>query len=132
MWTLQELIAPASVDFFSSEGRLLGSKLSLEQEIHSIAGIPLSALRGQDLGKFSVEERMSWVASRATTVKEDRVYCLLGIFGVFLPLIYGEGEVHAKRRLREEIQKRQEGWGIEQAYDGHRNTGKLAPMILRS
>lgn len=49
---------------------------------------------------------MSWVALRATTVKEDRVYCLLGLFGVFLPLIYGEGEAYARGRLEEEIQKR--------------------------
>jgi hypothetical protein len=29
-WTLQELIAPVSVDFFSEEGGLLGNKASLE------------------------------------------------------------------------------------------------------
>jgi hypothetical protein len=39
-------------------------------------------------------------------LKEDRVYCLLGIFGVFLPLIYGEGEEYATLRFKEEIQKR--------------------------
>jgi hypothetical protein len=48
---------------------------------------------------------MSWIAGRRTTVKEDKAYCLLGIFGVFLPLIYGEGEEHAFRRLRKEIQE---------------------------
>jgi hypothetical protein len=46
---------------------------------------------------------MSWVAGRRTTVKEDKAYSLLGIFDVFLPLIYGEGEEHAFRRLRKEI-----------------------------
>jgi hypothetical protein len=131
-WTLQELIAPASVEFFSREGKLLGSKISLEREIHNITNIPLSALRGQNLDKFGDEERMSWVASRATTVKEDRVYCLLGIFGVFLPLIHGEGEAHARRRLREELQKRQEGWGTEQTRNSYHNVGKLAPRTLRS
>lgn len=105
-WTLQELLAPPTVEFFSREGKFLGSKISLKQEIYRITRIPVSALVGQSLANFSVEERMSWAGLRATTVKEDRVYCLLGLFGVFLPLIYGEGEAHARQRLEEEIQKR--------------------------
>jgi hypothetical protein len=112
-WTLQELLAPASVEFFSREGKRLGSRVSLEQEIHDITKIPIAALRGQSLAEFSVEDRMSWAAGRTTTLKEDKVYCLLGIFGVFLSLIYGEGEAYATLRLREEIQKRQEGRGTE-------------------
>jgi hypothetical protein len=108
-WTLQELLAPASVEFFSREGKLLGSRVSLEQEIHEITGIPTKALRGQKLSEFSIEERMRWAAARTTTVKEDKIYCLLGIFGVFLSLIYGEGEEYATLRLKEEIQKRQQG-----------------------
>jgi hypothetical protein len=52
---------------------------------------------------------MSWAVRRATTKKEDKVYCLLGIFGVYLPLIYGEGEEHATWRLKEEIYKQQQG-----------------------
>jgi hypothetical protein len=108
-WTLQELLAPASVEFFSREGKLLGSRVSLEQEIHEITSIPTKALRGQKLSEFSIEERMRWAAARTTTVKEDKIYCLLGIFGVFLSLIYGEGEEYATLRLKEEIQKRQQG-----------------------
>jgi hypothetical protein len=104
-WTLQELLAPASVEFFSANGKQLGSKMTLEQEIHEITKIPIRALRKYDLREFSVDERMSWIAGRRTTVKEDKAYCLLGIFGVFLPLIYGEGEEHAFRRLRKEIQE---------------------------
>jgi hypothetical protein len=49
---------------------------------------------------------MSCVAGRKTTVGEDRAYCLLGIFSVFLPLIHGEGEKYPLQRLREEIQRR--------------------------
>jgi len=52
---------------------------------------------------------MSWAARRTTTLKKDKVYYLLGIFGVFFALIYGEGEDYAALRLREEIQKRQQG-----------------------
>jgi hypothetical protein len=108
-WTLQELLAPPSVEFFSKEGKRLGSRISLEREIHEVTSIPVKVLRGQSLAERSVEERMGWAGRRTTTLKEDKVYCLPGIFGVFLPLIYGEGEAYATLRLREEIQKRQEG-----------------------
>jgi hypothetical protein len=76
-WTLQELLAPASVEFFSKEGKRLGSRIFLEQEIHEITKIPIRVLRGQSLTDSSVEERMSWAARRTTTLKEDKVYCLL-------------------------------------------------------
>jgi hypothetical protein len=114
-WTLQELLAPASVEFFSAEGKRLGSKISLEQEIHEVTQVPIEALRGQSLRDFSVDERMSWAAKRRTTIKEDRAYCLLGIFGVFMPLVYGEGEEHALQRLVRKTQKRlkeQNGQGV--------------------
>ncbi|OQV05548.1 NACHT domain-containing protein [Cladophialophora immunda] len=104
-WTLQELIAPASVEFFSKGGVRLGSKSSLEKHIHNITGIPLPALRGSPLSDFSIPERMAWIEKRDTTRKEDKAYSLLGIFDVQMPLIYGEGEKNAFRRLREEINK---------------------------
>lgn len=110
-WTLQELLAPASVEFFSHNGSRLGTRVSLEQEIHDVTGIPSRVLRGRKLSDFSVDERMNWTAKRNTTLKEDKVYCLLGIFGVFLPLIYGEGEEYAALRLKDEIEKRQQGQG---------------------
>jgi hypothetical protein len=116
-WTLQELLAPATAEFFSKEGKLLGSKISLEQEIYEITEIPIRVLRGQGLDKLGVEEIMSWAAKRTTTLNEDKVYCLLGFFGVFLPLIYGEGEEYATLRLREEIQRRREGQGIGMLQD---------------
>jgi hypothetical protein len=103
-WTLQELIAPASVEFFSRERERLGSKNTLEQQIHEITGIPISALGGAPLAQFGVNERMQWAAKRNTKRKEDKAYCLLGIFDVFIPLIYGEGE-NAFVRLKEEIGK---------------------------
>jgi hypothetical protein len=116
-WTLQELLAPPYVEFFSKNSKRLGSRISLEQEIHEITKITIEALRGQSLAGFSVEERMSWAAQRTTTWKEDKVYCLLGIFEVFLSLIYGEGEAYATLRLREEIERRQKGQGIERLRD---------------
>ncbi|KAH7068326.1 hypothetical protein BKA63DRAFT_423450 [Paraphoma chrysanthemicola] len=114
-WTLQELLAPASVEFFSREGKRLGSRISLEQEIRDVTQISNQALRGQDLASFSVKERMSWAARRETTRAEDKAYCLLGIFGVFLPLIYGEGGDYAMMRLREEIQRRHQD--LEDPFD---------------
>ena len=104
-WTLQELIAPASVEFFSREGEHLGDKKLLEGRIHEITQIPIAALRGTPLSDFSVDERKRWAVERETKKKEDKAYCLLGIFNVFIPLIYGEGD-HAFIRLKEEIDKR--------------------------
>lgn len=98
-WTLPELIAPASVEFFSAEGHFLGDKRSLELEITQITRIPIEVLRGRSLSDFSVLQRLSWAENRKTTEDEDIVYCLLGIFDVFMPLIYGEGEANAMNRL---------------------------------
>jgi hypothetical protein len=102
-WTLQELLAPLSVEFFSRERKRLGDKKSLEAQVHQITGIPVQALQGSSLSAFSVDERMSWAASRITTIEEDQAYCLLGIFDTYLPLIYGEGKVNALGRLEKEI-----------------------------
>ena len=104
-WTLQELIAPASVDFFSAQGIRLGDKRSLEHYIYEITGIPHQALRGDALGQFSVVERLSWAENRQTKRKEDKAYSLLGIFAIFMPLMYGEGD-YAFTRLQEEIDKK--------------------------
>jgi hypothetical protein len=108
-WTLQELIAPASVEFFSNDWEKLGNKKSLERHIHEITGIPVKALQGSPLSDFSVTERMLWADKRETTRKEDKVYSLLGIFDVHMPLIYGEGRDNALTRLREEIGKALKG-----------------------
>ncbi|KAK3363988.1 beta transducin-like protein HET-E2C [Lasiosphaeria hispida] len=104
-WTLQELIAPTSVEFFSREEVRLGDRTSLERVIHDMTGIPLKALRGGLPSDFGVHERMAWIEKRKTTREEDRAYSLFGIFDVQLPLLYGEGEQRAFRRLREEIIK---------------------------
>jgi hypothetical protein len=104
-WTLQELIAPTLVEFFSLEGERLGNQLTLGPIIHEITGIAASVLRGDALSNFSIDERMSWAEYRNTTLEEDKSYCLLGIFDVSMPLIYGEGGDRASRRLQEEIHK---------------------------
>jgi hypothetical protein len=90
--------------------------MSLEQDIHQVTTIPVRVLRGQGVADYSTKERMRWAATRTTTFKEDKVYCLLGIFRVFLPLIYREGEEHATQRLEEEILRRQKGQGTGDQY----------------
>jgi hypothetical protein len=105
-WTLQELLAPVTVEFFSREGKRLGDKSTLEEHIHDITRIPVPALRGTPLPEFSVEERMLWAKTRQTKRKEDRAYSMLGIFNAHIPLIYGEGQENAFRRLYEEIHKK--------------------------
>lgn len=114
-WTLQELLIPKTVEFFSCEGALLGNKKTLAQQIHKITTIPKDALGEASLTRFSVAERMRWAQSRQTKKPEDRAYSLLGIFDVSIPVIYGEGEKMAFRRLQGAIR--------EQA-------GKMAPSRL--
>ncbi|KAI1793557.1 HET-domain-containing protein [Ganoderma leucocontextum] len=104
-WTLQELIAPAVVVFFSKNWRLLGTKESLADAVEDITGIERAVLKHEvALDAVSVARRMSWAAKRQTTREEDRAYSLMGIFGVNMPTIYGEGQ-NAFIRLQEEILK---------------------------
>jgi hypothetical protein len=105
-WTLQELLAPAAVQFYSSHGKYLGDKQSLVRIIHETTGISVTALQGHPLESFSVTERMAWAAKRQTTEEEDAAYCLLGIFNTFMPLIYGEGRDSALKRLQREVDGR--------------------------
>jgi hypothetical protein len=102
-WTLQELIAPVSVEFFSCEGRRIGDRASLDELIHEITSIPLEALRNYPLNKFDTSERRRWAKNRRTTEEEDIVYCLLGLLNVSMPTVYGEGQESARRRLQDEL-----------------------------
>ncbi|KLU81719.1 hypothetical protein MAPG_00803 [Magnaporthiopsis poae ATCC 64411] len=131
-WTLQELIAPPEVHFYDSAWTRFGDRCSLSSKITAITGIDERLLRKQFscfhhegtlggpergcrhcsiedvaltrrlLGSYSISTRMSWAARRKTTRVEDIAYCLLGIFDVAMPLLYGEG-LKAFRRLQEEI-----------------------------
>ncbi|KAI4618937.1 hypothetical protein J4E83_005888 [Alternaria metachromatica] len=105
-WTLQELLAPRSVVFFSMDGTRIGDRSSLAKEIARETSIPVAALEnGPDFTlKYPVEERMNWAEHRQTKREEDAAYCLLGIFEVQMPLIYGEGKEKAFGRLKKEIE----------------------------
>jgi Heterokaryon incompatibility protein (HET) len=104
-WTLQELLAPSQVYFYGTRWTTLGSKFDLANQISEVTGIDLDTLLSADrLRKKSIAQRMSWASRRQTTRLEDAAYCLLGIFGVNLPLLYGEGE-NSFIRLQEEIMR---------------------------
>lgn len=77
-WTLKELIALPSVEFFCSNGRSLGDK-SLQRQLHEITKIKITALQGKDLSNFGIEQRLSWATDRETKRAEDKAYSLLSI-----------------------------------------------------
>lgn len=104
-WTLQELIAPSDIVFFNRQWQALGTKRSLKQVLSNVTRIPpYILLNSEELDKASIAQRMSWAADRVTTRKEDNAYCLMGIFRINMPLLYGEGG-KAFYRLQEEIMR---------------------------
>lgn len=103
-WTLQELLAPAHVVFLTKQWEIIGSKMEFASEISYMTGIPGRVLAGNDtIASISVAQKMSWAASRVSTRAEDAAYCLLGLFQVHMPLLYGEGEHNAFVRLQLQI-----------------------------
>ncbi|PMD43057.1 HET-domain-containing protein, partial [Hyaloscypha variabilis F] len=119
-WTLQELIAPSRVIFFSSEWEPLTTKVHGGVLIEKITNIPRNfLLYPESITNASVAKRMSWASRRRTTRVEDNAYCLLGMFGINMPLLYGEGS-KAFQRLQEEIIRRSDDasilvWGPDTA-----------------
>ncbi|KAK3988497.1 hypothetical protein QBC44DRAFT_382245 [Cladorrhinum sp. PSN332] len=105
-WTLQELLAPKYVRFYNSSWDQLGNKGTMSSILEEITGIPRQYLLGiTRLQTASVAQRMAWAAQRITKRPEDLAYCLLGIFGVSMPMIYGEGGDQAFLRLQEHIMR---------------------------
>lgn len=107
-WTLQELLAPQKVYFLNESWKFIGTKTSLSATISSITGISERHLSGELSGfesrseSTTVAEKMSWAARRRTSRREDQAYCLLGLFAINMPLLYGEGD-RAFERLQHEI-----------------------------
>ncbi|KAF8847351.1 HET-domain-containing protein, partial [Acephala macrosclerotiorum] len=147
-WTLQELLAPKNLVFFDQDWNVLGTKESLSGIIEDFTDIsaryinwaeqyPLSSGFVGDayesLSEASVAERMSWAAGRQTTRKEDMAYCLLGLFGIHMPMLYGEGD-RAFAKLQEEIMKTTDdttllSWGYKQTWDDKEEADTiLAPI----
>ncbi|KAI1362945.1 heterokaryon incompatibility protein-domain-containing protein [Xylaria arbuscula] len=104
-WTLQELIAPKEVRFFNVNWKHIGNRQGLGNIICEVTHIHRCALGNRDtISDYSIAQRMSWAAGRKTSRQEDIAYCLLGIFDINMPLLYGEGP-KAFTRLQEEIIK---------------------------
>ena len=104
-WTLQELLAPTRVEFYARDWKYIGDNFGLRNTLMEITGIPKDLIiRFIPSLRPSVAMVMSWAAKRNTSRIEDMAYCLLGIFSVNMPLLYGEGG-KAFRRLQEEIMK---------------------------
>ncbi|KAJ0158907.1 Vegetative incompatibility protein HET-E-1 [Colletotrichum tanaceti] len=111
-WTLQELIAPHLVEFYDQAWNDVGTKTSLVDLIHERTGIRCDVLSGRCLLTWvRVAERMSWASNRQTSRREDIAYCLLGIFDIHMPLLYGEGP-RAFQRLQQEILRNSEDLSI--------------------
>ncbi|KAJ4305832.1 hypothetical protein N0V90_001364 [Kalmusia sp. IMI 367209] len=110
-WTLQELVAPTSLRFYYQDWTLMGDKSEFVEEISNATGIPIFVLDNGELSELSLAERMSWACYRQTTRIEDMAYCLLGIFDIQMPLLYGEGE-KAFIRLQEEILKTTDDYSL--------------------
>ncbi|KAH7085897.1 heterokaryon incompatibility protein-domain-containing protein, partial [Paraphoma chrysanthemicola] len=128
-WTLQELIASTRRTSFatdwtriaSSDGmidasktqwvlaRYFGDKIDETPFITIISDITRINLKllldSSTLEDFCIAERMSWASLRNTTRPEDGAYSLMGLFGVNMPIPYGEGLFNAFERLQDEIMK---------------------------
>ncbi|KAJ3578585.1 hypothetical protein NPX13_g1985 [Xylaria arbuscula] len=104
-WTLQEMIAPPRVLFYDSTWAFRGSKNDWKSLLSKETGVNEAILdNSMELRLIPVAQRMCWASKRRTTRVEDTAYCLMGIFDVNMPLIYGEGK-KAFTRLQEEIAK---------------------------
>ncbi|KAF2438834.1 HET-domain-containing protein [Karstenula rhodostoma CBS 690.94] len=99
-WTLQELIAPSKVYFYDWSWTYRGDRVSFQETIRTVTHIATF----KNILDLPVAVRMSWASNRETTRVEDLAYCLMGIFDVNMPLLYGEGK-KAFIRLQEEIIK---------------------------
>ncbi len=91
------------VVFYDNYWNEIGTKLSLLDEITEKTKIARQALTDpSSIREISVGEKLSWASCRNTTRKEDSAYCLMGIFDVNMPLLYGDGS-KAFRRLQLQI-----------------------------
>ena len=102
-WTLQELLAPPNISFRNISWGSIGSLHKLVLIVSDVTGIESEVLLGvRSLEDCCIAEKFSWASFRATSRIEDQAYCLLGLFGVNMPLLYGERK-NAFKRLQEEL-----------------------------
>ncbi|KAI5982332.1 hypothetical protein EDD15DRAFT_2181090, partial [Pisolithus albus] len=110
-WTLQELLAPRTVLFYTQNWSLYKNLTSANHkedatvlaELARETGIEPWFLYYFSPGMDNARSRLQWASSRLTTRPEDIAYSLFGIFNVHLPVLYGESAEHALGRLLTEI-----------------------------
>ena len=111
-WTLQELLSPFDIIFLDQNWHQIGTRNNIFSGLISkVTRIPIrmlhryygtnNSVRTNATGS-GVGEVMSWAAQRKTTRAEDRAYSLLGLFGIYLPAMYGERN-NAFHRLQVQI-----------------------------
>ncbi len=128
-WTLQELIAPQHVLFLSEEWEVVGNKVELSTLLQEITGVWRRVLtREVHYTVPSIASRMSWASQRQTCRPEDEAYCLMGLFNVNMPTIYGEGR-RAFRRLQEELMKQSVDTSLF-AWGSWTTSSKYPPVAL--
>ena len=140
-WTLQELVAPRRIKFFDSAWRLCGNKddNAMLQRLSQITNIPAAVLRNPEecLPQVLAAQKMSRAAKRQTRTAEDAAYCLLGIFDINMPLIYGEGGREAFLRLQEEIIRKTKdfslfAWEVDDSFEIHGVFAKSPAAFIHS
>lgn len=110
-WTLQELLAPHTILFFTREWSVYCNSSSTNHkkdaaimaELEEATGISSSHLTGFYPGTDDARLRLQWASTRRTTLPEDMVYSLFGIFNIHQPVLYGESVEKALWRLLGEI-----------------------------
>jgi hypothetical protein len=130
-WTLQELIAPTDVVFYDSEWQVIAKIRDIAKVVERFTEIPAPVLLFGITDSYCVAEKMKWASKRRTTRREDMAYCLLGLFNIHMPLLYGEGD-RAFERLQEEILKRSDDLSLFLWQDEEDSECVLRGLLARS
>jgi hypothetical protein len=98
-WTLLEFLAARKLVFFNGNGEYIGDRdnEAVKNIISKISGINTKYFaadptrsRRQIVDQATIGEKWRWASRREATRIEDMAYSMLGIFGVTMPISYGE------------------------------------------
>ncbi|KAI1381885.1 HET-domain-containing protein [Hypoxylon crocopeplum] len=138
-WTLQELLAPRLIFFYDASWNFIDDRLGLSELISEVTGIGVECIREPHvhIPSASTALKLSWASQRETLREEDMAYCLMGLLGVNMPLLYGEGSLKAFQRLQNEIMKEHYdhtilAWGLKTKKTPLRYWFGWAPLLAAS